>query len=83
MPKTNLCTSAGQQRLEQVKQNIRLAIISQEELRGVSRGDTVIHSGMSCGNFYKAWKQPELFRVRDLHNIYEFLKMPEEKRHYV
>ncbi len=83
MPKTNLCRSDEQQRLEQVKQNIRVAIVSQEEVRGISRRDTVLHSGMSPSNFYKAWKSPELFRVRDLHNIYEYLRVPEDNRQYV
>lgn len=83
MPKSNLCRSDDQQRLEQVKQNIRVAIVSQEERRGISRHDTVLHSGMSASNFYKAWKSPELFRVRDLHNIYEYLKVPEAERQFI
>ena len=57
-------------------------IAAGEEERGVGRMDTIKASGMSTSSFYTAWRNPELFRLRDLNKIYSFLRIPEEDRRY-
>lgn len=81
MPKCNL--SNRQSRYTKLSENIRVIIVTNEERRHVSRAQTIKASGMSQSAFYLAWKQPELFRVGNLHDVYEFLRVPEEERRYV
>ncbi len=80
MPKSILCTDS---KLDSIKSDIRVAITTAETRRNVSRAMTIKNSGMSASNFYKAWNDPELFRIRDLHSIYEYLKIPDQERRFV
>ena len=69
-------------KLSSLKEEIRIAIITGEERQHVSRSDTIRASRMSQASFYNAFREPELFRVGQLHRVYEFLKVPEEVRRY-
>ena len=83
MPKTNLIGKdrIGTQ-LDKISKQIRIAIISGEELQNKARSETIQHSGMSPASFYTAWKNPSLFRVGQLVRIYDFLKIPDEERRF-
>ena len=63
--------------------DIKGIIAKAEARKNIPRSSTVEHSGMSSSNFYKAWHSPELFRIRDLYAIYEYLHVPEEERRYI
>lgn len=80
MAKRNL--SDKQSRYAKICEDIRLNIVTNEERRHVSRAQTIKASGMSQSAFYLAWKNPELFRIGNLHDVYEFLRVPEEERRY-
>lgn len=71
------------EKLEALQDDIRAAIVTGEARSHIPRSKTVELSGMSVTAFYKAWKQPELFRVRQLYDIYQGLRIPEEARRYV
>ena len=61
---------------------IRIIIASHETKWDILRSETIRHSGMSQANFYKAWKDPSLFRIGQLIRIYDFLKVPEPERRF-
>lgn len=69
--------------LESLTTEIKAAIVMGETRNHVPRSKTVELSGMSVTAFYKCWKQPELFRVRQLYDIYQGLRIPEAERRYV
>lgn len=60
----------------------RAGIVYAETMQKVPRSETIRHSGMSQGNFYKCWKDPALFRVGQLMQIYDFLKIPQSERRF-
>lgn len=82
MPKVTIGRDRIDEQKEQTSQTIRLAIVTGETMRGCSRSETIRHSGMSQANFYKAWKDPSLFRVGQLIAIYEYLRIPETERRF-
>jgi hypothetical protein len=83
MPKTNFIGNTKTDiELDQISQTIRVTIVKAETERNVSRAQTIRMSGMSPANFYKAWKDPTLFRIGQLIRIYEFLKVPEPERRF-
>jgi len=71
-----------QSEIDKTAAEIRLAIVTAEERKRISRAQTIKHSGMSNGSFYNAWSRPELFRVGQLIKIYDFLKVPQEERRF-
>lgn len=79
MSKRNL---SDKSRYAELCESIRLNIVANEERRHVTRAQTIKASGMSQSAFYLAWKKPELFRVGNLYDVYEFLRVPEEERRY-
>lgn len=69
-------------KLEQLQDDIRTAIVIGETQHHIPRSRTIEASGVSVATFYKCWKEPEQFRVGQLHRIYETLRIPEEARRY-
>lgn len=69
--------------LDALRNDIKTAIVTGEVRSGVPRSKTIEYSEMSQANFYKAWKRPELFRIGQLRNIYNGLRVPEEERRFV
>lgn len=82
MPRSNLLKGHIDMLIERTGTQIRVTIVTAEALRNVPRSETIRHSGMSQASFYKAWKDPSLFRVGQLVSIYDFLKIPEEERRF-
>ena len=82
MPKTTLGKDQIDLKIDAVKKQIQMLIILHELKCNVARLDTIKHSGMSQANFYKAWRDPSLFRVGQLIRIYDFLKGPEPERRF-
>ncbi len=71
------------EKLESLTTEIKSAIAMYETRNHVQRSETIKLSGMSSTAFYKAWNNPELFRIRQLYDIYEGLRVPAEARRYV
>lgn len=82
MPKSILGKDRIDVKMDEVAQAIRVTIVTWETMQGKSRAETIRHSEMSQANFYKAWKDPSLFRVGQLIRVYEFLKVPEPERRF-
>lgn len=82
MPKVTIGIDRIEAQREKASQEIRLAIVTGETMRGCSRSETIRHSGMSQASFYKAWKDPSLFRIGQLIAIYEYLRIPETERRF-
>ncbi len=82
MPKSILGRDRIDVKMDEVAQAIHVTIVTWETMQGKSRAETIRHSGMSQANFYKAWKDPSLFRVGQLIRVYEFLKVPEPERRF-
>lgn len=70
-------------KLEKISTDIKITIQAAEIRNHVQRSETIKLSGMSSTAFYKAWNNPELFRIRQLYDIYEGLRVPAEARRYV
>lgn len=84
MPKSNLIGKGRFEcQIDEIGQQIRVVIVTAETTRNISRAETIRRSGMSQTNFYKAWKDPALFRIGQLVQIYDFLKVPEPERRFV
>ena len=83
MPKANLYSDPIEDKINQIRNQIRPLIAAAEAQRHIPRAETIRHSGMSPANFYKAWRDPALFRVGQLIRIYDFLKVPEAERWFV
>lgn len=82
MPKTTLGRDPVELQIDETGKQIRVAIVTAETMRSISRAETIRRSGMSQANFYKAWKDPSLFRIGQLIRIYDFLKVPEPERRF-
>ena len=82
MPKTTLGKDRIELQIDETGKQIRVAIVTAETMRSISRAETIKQSGMSQANFYKAWKDPSLFRIGQLIRIYDFLKVPELERRF-
>lgn len=82
MPKTQLGKDRIEMQIDETGKQIRVAIVTAETMRSISRAETIRRSGMSQANFYKAWKDPSLFRIGQLIRIYDFLKVPEPERRF-
>lgn len=83
MAKSNFIgNSKTDEDIRQIGQNIRVTIVKAETERNISRSLTIKMSGMSSANFYKAWNDPQLFRIGQLVRIYDFLKVPEPERRF-
>ena len=82
MPKVSLGRDLSEKQIDKISRDIRIAIVTAEEIRRIGRAETIKHSGMSQANFYKAWNDPSLFRVGQLIRIYEFLNVPEPERRF-
>lgn len=70
------------ERLEALKLDIKTAIVTGEIRSNIPRMRTIEISGMSQASFYAAFHDPSLFRVGQLHRIYEGLRVPEAERRY-
>ena len=70
------------EKLEALKMDINIIIKTFEIKYNIPRLKTIELSGMSQANFYKAMHDPALFRIGQLHRIYEGLHVPEEERRY-
>ena len=82
MTKTQLGKDRIEMQIDETGKQIRVAIVTAETMRSISRAETIRRSGMSQANFYKAWKDPSLFRIGQLIRIYDFLKVPEPERRF-
>lgn len=82
MPKVNFLTDPIDDQINRIGDQIRPLIAAAEAQRHIPRSKTITHSGMSPASFYKAWKDPSLFRIGQLIRIYDFLKIPEEVRFF-
>ena len=82
MPKITIGKDRIDEQIDATSKQIRVAIVTAETMRNVSRAETIKRSGMSSANFYKAWKDPSLFRIGQLIRIYDFLKVPEPERRF-
>ena len=83
MPKSNFIGNTGvKNALDHISNDIRVTIVKAETERNISRSLTIKMSGMSPANFYKAWNDPQLFRIGQLVRIYDFLKVPEPERRF-
>ena len=83
MPRSNLIGNSKYDiALDQIRQAIHVTIVKAETEHNISRAQTIEMSGMSSAGFYKAWRDPSLFRVGQLFRVYEFLRVPEEERRY-
>lgn len=79
MARSNLI---GNNRIDEISIQIKLAIVKAETGRDIPRAETIKHSTMSPANFYKAWRDPSLFRIGQLVSIYDYLKVPDEERRF-
>lgn len=83
MPKSTFVKDPVDDHVNEIGKQIRLEIVTSETKRNITRAETIRHSGMSQASFYTAWRDPALFRVGQLIRIYEYLKVPEEKRRFI
>ena len=49
-------------------------------LRGLKKKNVAVHIRMSSGSLYNRISKPQNFKVGELSEIYDYLKVPEEER---